>query len=163
MKLIPLTKGFFAKVDDDDYERLSKFRWQVLRQNKYSKSWYARRGDRSTGKLITVFMHKDVFGDYSGRMDHIDGDGLNNQKSNLRMATPVQNGMNRRLQVHTSPFKGVSFQTKNAKYKASIRIDKKDKYLGLYDSPVDAAFAYDYVASLHYSEFEMTNKRMGLL
>lgn len=164
MKLIPLTKGFFAKVDDEDFERLSKFRWQVSRTNVTCTVIYAKRGEWVNGKMITRLMHRDIIGDGNGQeIDHADRDGLNNQKSNLRFVSPFQNCQNRRNRNHSSPYKGVSLKKTRGKYQAAITINKHRKSLGYFRDEKEAALAYDRAALLHFGQFALTNQQLGVL
>jgi hypothetical protein len=99
MRTIPLTQGKVALVDDADYERLSRHRWHV--QGGHSPDnelWYARRGRRlADGSTTKVWMHREIMGLVAGdglEVDHMDGDGLNNQRRNLRVGTKSQNMLN---------------------------------------------------------------------
>ncbi len=162
MKLIPLTKGFFAKVDDEDYERLSRFKWRVVIARKGTANPYAIRFNKGTRR--NIFMHHEVLNfSVKGKLDHKDGDSLNNQKNNLRPATSIENGRNRRLQKHSAPYKGVALFKPTGKFQAYVCINKKPKHLGFFDTAEDAALVYDYHADLHYGEFALTNRKMGLI
>lgn len=163
MKLIPLPKGLYAKVDDDDFERLNKFKWYTLRQGKSSLNLYARRTARINRRNVTILMHREILQGNHSRTDHIDGDGLNNQKDNLRIATPVQNGMNMKLKKHSVPYKGVSQVKSSKRFKSVIKINKQYSFLGTFSTAIDAAIAYDAAAYLHYGDYARTNQKMGLL
>ena len=112
MKEIKLTRNQIALVDDEDFDRLSQFKWHVSKTGfkKENYTWYAVR-TKVTTKHETIFMHREVLG-LTGkpeRIDHADHNGLNNQKSNLRIATLSQNQANRRLLPNNKTgFKGVS-------------------------------------------------------
>lgn len=156
MKFIPLTKGYEAMVDDEDYDQLTKYKWQVLVCRGRP---YARRhgpGDSS------IFMHKAVLG-IPDKIDHIDNNSLNNQKSNLRAATPTQNGQNRKIQVHSTPYKGVSYFKHQKKFVATIKALGKRVHLGYFEDPVNAAKAYDAAAIRFFGEFARTNQQLGAL
>ena len=112
MKQIPLTKGKFAIVDADDYEKLSKHKWHLVKKERHE---YAYRRDYSSdkkkGKMIS--MHREIMGFPSGVVDHINMNGLNNRKSNLRITTKSINGLNCNKKVNSrNNFKGVSRQGK---------------------------------------------------
>lgn len=141
MKGIPLANGAgVALVDDEDYERLSEFTWKA---NRRGKTIYAIR---STDRHHHVKMHRDVLGFGIGDpgVDHINGNGLDNRKKNLRVATPVQNGANSRPRTDSaSPFKGVTFHKGDGQWHARIRVDGDQHFLGAYESERDAAIAYN--------------------
>jgi hypothetical protein len=92
------------------------------------------------------------------QVDHEDGNGLNNQRSNLRIASPTQNqGNARRRKDNTSGYKGVSWYRRTNKWKAHIRVDKKLRHLGYFIDLTDAARAYDAAALEHFGEFAHLN------
>jgi hypothetical protein len=139
MKEIPLTQGKVALVDDDDYLELSRFKWYAT---KHSNSFYAAR-NLSRNKRIGPaheYMHRRIIGFPVG-VDHIDGDGLNNQKSNLRPATQRENLQNLHIQK-TSRFPGVRRDKASNKWRADIRINGKRKFLGNFESEEDAFMCY---------------------
>lgn len=149
MKTISLiTQGKFAIVDDDDFERLSKQRWHF-------SHGYARG---KVGKIKTS-MHREIMHPPAGmEVDHIDHNGLNNQKSNLRICTPSDNQHNAKLRKdNTSGYKGVKKATKTKSWEAQIRIKDKRIYLGTYSTPKEVAIAYDNAAKEYFGEFSATN------
>jgi hypothetical protein len=151
MKLIPLSQGQSAQVDDADFDWLSQWKWTAQRT---AHGFYATRydGDR------LVLMHRLINGTPEGMVtDHRDCNGLNNQRSNLRTATQLQNMMNRRgKRGGTSRFKGVwaDPNPRNLKlWRSAIRINGKLKYLGRFHNEEDAAAAYAAAARQHFGEF----------
>jgi hypothetical protein len=154
MKLIPLTRGLFAKVDDFDYEYLSKYKWCASRSH---AGYYAVR---SVGRYPskTFAMHRVILGISDLRqVDHRDGDGLNNQKENLRPATNAQNHGNRKRPANnTSGYKGVTL-TPSGKWKGMIEVLGRSIYLGIFTKAEDAARAYDISARQHFGEFARLN------
>src|SRR6185369_10082175 len=107
MKRIKLTQGKCALVDDEDFERVSQFKW-VADKDK-NNLWYASRHfPLGNGKRTTQKMHTFILNGLK-KVDHKNSDGLDNQKHNLRPATTSQNGANRRKQARktSSVFKGV--------------------------------------------------------
>ena len=157
MREIQLTQGMVAKVDDEDYERLSRHKWYA---NKSYSVWYARRVEKlPDGKWVTIRMHREIMGAKPGQqLDHIDGNGLNNTRSNLRFATNQENARNRGFRSdNTSGFKGVSWNDQRGKWTAYIRLNGKQKHIGVFDSVVKAACAYDAAALDAYGQFARLN------
>lgn len=155
MKEIKLTKDQIALVDDEDYEDLSKYRWQA-RPWKYG--WYASRRCKDG----CVYMHRQIMNATQKELiDHEDTNGLNNQKWNLRKATRKDNGGNRSTKVQTiTNLKGVGikvFAKGNIMYRAYIHINKKYKHLGYFDRAKDAAKAYDQAAMTYFGNFAKQN------
>jgi len=160
MKTVPLTQGRFALVDDEDFELVSQFKWHALK-NSGGHIWYAVRTLNSNGIRRTVYMHQLVFPHLLPHTDHIDRNGLNNQKSNLRACTSVENGRNRKIQKHSSQYKGVSYFSPSKRWAAYFTPSPgMKKHLGYFHSEEEAARAYDVAAQNHYGEFARTNKQM---
>jgi len=156
MRFIPLTKGLWTTVDDEDYERLMVHKWHA---EKHGHSFYAvRRVFRSNNARI--FMHHEVMDGkppYGYETDHIDSNGINNQKRNLRNVTRSQNQMNLYHSRGNSQYKGVVWEKSHNKWKAQIGLDGTSTNLGRFDSEEDAARAYDAAASEHFGEFARLN------
>ena len=140
MKTIPLTKGYVAMVDDSDYEMLVKFEWCV---NVNRNAIYARRGSpRCKGKQDEVKMHQVIMNTPKGmQVDHIDGNGLNNQRANLRVVTNRQNCMNRH-QITTSRYPGVTWNKRSGVWNAQAQVNGKHKHLGTFRTEESAYEAY---------------------
>lgn len=138
MKKISLTRGKFALVDDEDYEKLVALKWYTYPE-KYT--FYARTiAKRTGGKRTTVKMHRIIMGAPPNMLvDHIDGDGLNNQRSNLRLVTITQSNRNRRGWSCLG-LKGVS-RHRN-RFQARITVDKVSKSIGYFDTQKEAHEAY---------------------
>lgn len=153
MKTIPLTQNRFAIVDDEDYDSVinSGIKWCLS----VNHDCYYALGHKGTQRGIS--MHRlilDISGDE--RVDHIDCNGLNNTRANLRLATPAQNMYNRRMNKNNKTgYKGVRID--QGKYRADIRKDGKMKFLGFFDNLIDAAKAYDQAAIKLFGEFARTN------
>ncbi len=146
MRTIELTQGKVALVDDEDFEALSQHKWHA---HKGRHSFYASRNE-PTGvakpRYRTVTMHATLTNTPKGmHTDHIDGDGLNNCRSNLRVVTIKQNNLNRTRKKAgcSSQFRGVSWFKSCSKWWAQIVINGKAKSLGFHDSEHAAAQAYD--------------------
>jgi AP2 domain/HNH endonuclease len=155
MKTISLTRGKFALVDDEDHERLSKFKWHPC--TRYAQRYVMIRA----GKSIRMLMHRELLGLEAGdprHVDHVDGNGLNNQKSNLRFATRAQNAMNSKTyRSNNSGFRGVSFYKRAGKFQAHIQTNCRHKGLGLFDTAEEAARTYDSAAVRLHGEFARLN------
>jgi hypothetical protein len=162
-RLIPLTRGFFAIVDEADYERFAAVRWRV--QIGRDGERYAYRQERIAGtrRLRLRIMHREIVGALMGQLvDHEDGDGLNNRRKNLRVCTRAQNAQNRRLSPGRR-FKGVHSTGKKARpFKAMIRADHRTHRLGRFATEIEAALAYDDAARRLHGEFARLNFPDGL-
>lgn len=154
MKEIFLTQGKTALIDAEDFDRVNKFKWQA--QVRRSGGWYARR-QISRKPSNSVYLHQFIMPGI-GRLDHRDGDGLNNQKKNLRPATASQNTINSsKLPGCTSKFKGVHWSKKACCWMARIGIHRQRIYLGIFESEEAAARAYDLAAVRLHGEFARLN------
>jgi len=155
---IPLTKGKFAIVDPDDYERLSKYKWHAERA---TRTFYAARSIYvKNGRNKHIAMHREIIKAPDGIfIDHINHNGLDNRKANLRLATRAQNGFNRlkTLKKTWSTYKGVFFHTRHKKWQARIVTHGQAKHLGTFANENDAAKAYDNAARKYHGEFAVLN------
>lgn len=152
---IQLTHDKAALVDDKDFDRVNQFKWNA--DHHYMSLWYART--KVNGKKIS--MHRFILDlgnlDKIG-IDHINGNGLDNRRANLRLATSAENQRNRGKQKNnTAGFKGVTWKKAAKKYCARIAINGKDKHIGYFESKEDAARAYDKAALREFGEFAKTN------
>lgn len=145
-----------AYVDDEDYERVSALKWRLFYGNQ--QKMYAANGD---GTL----MHRVIAGTPTGmQTDHRNGNGLDNRRSNLRIATHSQNLANqpsrlvRKGRPTQSKFKGVThLEGRLRPWRATISVHRKQHFLGYHPNEVDAARAYDAAARLYFGEFAHTN------
>ncbi len=151
MKKIKLTQGKYALVDDEDYSELNKFKWCAAKTSKI----YAFRSKVINGKRRQCSMHRELMQPKDGyQVDHIDGDGLNNQRSNLRVCTPSQNQMNKsKMPSNTSGYKGVFLLKTVNKWIAQISVGDKDIYLGIFADPLKAYEAYCKACIKYHGEF----------
>lgn len=150
---IKLTQGKYAIVDVEDYDKLNVYNWFAT----YSIStFYALRNEN--GKSIK--MHRKIMNFPQGYyIDHINHNGLDNRKANLRIVTPAQNSRNRRKgrRKTSSKYKGVYFMKGIKKWRADIYYNDKSIYLGYFDNETDAARAYDAAAKIYHGEFAALN------
>lgn len=149
-RMVPLTQGQFALVDAADFDWINAHKWYA---KKGPYSWYARRGLNSSVKVI---MHRVIMGvtDPAIKVDHINGNGLDNRRSNLRLATNSQNLCNRGKPSHnTSGYKGVSWYPRYGKWRATYRLNGKAKCAGYFTNIEDAVQAYRGAAAQTYGEF----------
>jgi hypothetical protein len=150
MKEIPLTHGKVAIVDDEDFEKIKNIHWtyRSCPTSAYALGCFE-------GKM--VFMHRMIVDvDANMQIDHISGNGLDNRKENLRLATPQQNTWNRSVSKRNKTgFKGI--WKERTKYSAGICINKLKIRLGRYKKPEDAARAYDKAAKYFFGSFARLN------
>ena len=155
MKEILLSTGGMVFVDDEDFEILNSHRWYC---RKGGNKFYA---GRANGKRGIFLMHRVILNvtDPNVFVDHIDGDGLNNQRSNLRIATKMQNAYNMGSNKNTSSrFKGVCWKKKNKVWTAQISANKITKHIGCYKSEIEAAIAYNEASKKLHGEFALLNQ-----
>jgi len=156
-KEILLTKGKVALVDEIDYERINKLSWYAVKRG---RSWYASRRVCVDGRLCTEHMHRVIAQTPIGmETDHINKDGLDNRRCNLRICTHAENQHNQNPQSRNrySHFKGITWDKLNNKWTAKIKADGRVIYLGRYQSERDAAEAYDKAAKQYHTSFACTN------
>ena len=159
-KKIPLTQGKFAIVDPEDYDRLMAMgKWHTS-CNGYACRTYNYKNQHGLWSGKTIFLHSlvlDVPEKYV--IDHINGVKTDNRKSNLRVCTRAENGRNRGKQENnTSGYKGVSYKVKNKKFSSQIKVYNKQIYIGLFDTPIEAARAYNEAAIKYHGEFAKLNE-----
>lgn len=157
MKQIPLTNGMSAMVDDEDFDRTMQFTWIAKQAPNRRNLWYAYR---ITGRIKRTntqvqWLHHFIQG-IKSQTDHRDANGLNNQKSNLRLCNHSQNAANRRLNSNNSTgFKGVTFY--RGKFIVQLGRRGPGKWIGSFDSSQEAAKAYDNAAAKRFGEFAKLN------
>jgi len=165
MKTINLTQGKVALVDNEDYGYLNRWKWYA---SKESNIYYAARHDKmSKSKRRTIRMHRIILSAPDDmQVDHINRNGLDNQKLNLRLCTRSENTRYQCLNCkNIVGFKGVHIMKNiiQKPYRAQIRLNNKSINLGCYSTPELAAQAYDKAALKYFGEFALTNKMLGLL
>lgn len=159
MKTITLSKGQEAMVDDRDYPILNCLRWNAVSNGRV---WYA------SNSSLKKRMHNVLLPVCSPFLvDHIDGNGLNNQRSNLRMVTVTENNLNHKKSKRgkngkcSSVYKGVSFNKKLNKWAAYITIKFKRVHLGCFNKEIEAAKRYDVFAKNNFGEYAKLNFDKG--
>ena len=158
-KLIPLTQGKFAIVDDEDFAWLSQLKWHAQCEHKGMRwqNWNARNRIKGAMHRLILAAPRAL------EIDHVNGDGLDNRRVNLRLATSVENKRNQRRHTpKTFPFKGVAHHYSNGKrsnrYLARIVVNRRHKFLGSFLTIEEAALAYNAAALKHYGEFARLNQ-----
>lgn len=162
MKVIELTQGKVSLVDDADFVWLSQWKWcATKRKLKYLECWYAVRNKSTKDgcKGGPVYMHREIAATIGiPQVDHRDGDGLNNQRNNLRPATQTQNnGNQRKVLVRSSRFKGVVWNKKRQKWYAQVQLNGAQRYLGCFTVEEEAAKVYDTAAQEVFGQFAKLN------
>ena len=158
-KEIPLTQGFVAIVDDEDYEELMQWKWyaNVGVGSPRATRMAPRDGE---GRQKTILMHRQIMNAPDARVvDHINHDTLDNRRStNLRVCTRAQNQANRiKRAPGTSQFKGVHWDTQRMRWRARLRINGREIRLGRFRDEKEAARAYNRAAKEHFKEFANLN------
>jgi hypothetical protein len=153
---IPLSRGFTAIVDDEDYEYLSRYAWWA------DNLGYALTSVNQDGKKRNIRMHRMLTKAPIGSIvDHADGNPGNNQKSNLRVVTQSENLMNTRTRKNLSGFKGVGWYKHYQKWQARVHCKGRTYHIGYYDDPIEAARAYNVKARELFGEFARLNEIPG--
>lgn len=158
-RTLQLTKGKEAIVDDADFEMLSAYKWFF---QKNGKTGVARASvPAGKNRQTKVVMHRLLLGARRGQwVDHINGNPLDNRRSNLRFCSPRESARNRGPFGGRSPFKGVAWSKANRKWKASICVGDSGErlHLGYFKDAVFAASAYNEAALKHHGDFARTNE-----
>ena len=160
MREIPLTQGYVAMVDDEDYEELAQYKWRILKAMG-GRKLYARRSLARTpeGKRPQILMHTQIMKTPEGlEVDHENGNGLDNRRTNLRVGTHQENIRNRGPNPDTeSGFKGVCRTSDGRYWQVTINDGSGNRYLGYFTDPVEAARVYDAAAIECHGEFAHPN------
>lgn len=152
-----MTKGRYAIVDPDDYEEINLYRW-CIKFNGHN--YYAERTQYNSGKRKKIFMHRQITAAPKGVIvDHININGLDNRKANLRFATATQNNWNSRRGCNkgTSKYKGVGWNKQRGKWRATLCNNSGKIHLGYFDNEKEAARTYDKAILEYRGEFAVLN------
>ena len=152
----------FALVDDDDYEALIEYNWILLSCSGGLR--YATRKNQAGKRPYAFLMHREIMSVPKGlTVDHIDGNGLNNCKNNLRLATHSEQQWNRQKNSNnTTGYRGVYYDKRNKIYRAEMRAGRVKWSLGTYTNPRDAAIAYNVATLLLKDEHATMNDIDGV-
>lgn len=155
MRVIELSKGQVAIVDDEDFIHLAQWKWSMHSQGYASRR--RKNGEVADGKVI--FMHRAIMSAAKGtHVDHINGNKLDNRRCNLRFATKSQNAANsKRMSNNTTGYRGVCFYKARNNFTANITVGQKTKFLGYFATAEEASIAYKAAAEKHFGEFVRLN------
>jgi hypothetical protein len=161
-RLLPLSQNKFAIVDADDYDRLNQYKWCLSKTPHTNYAMRRTKGKRAKGrraKRKTIMMHRVITNTPPHLVvDHINHNGLDNRKQNLRLCTRAENSRNRRpFRLNGSRYKGVSWDKQRKLFLAAIRCKGKYYNLGRFKSEIAAAKAYDKKAKELFGEFAFLN------
>lgn len=153
-KLIKLTRGYSAVIDEADHAEVAQYRWHARVDNHVV--YAARNAKKAGGGYSTLRLHTFLTG--WSRVDHIDGNGLNNCRSNLRAATALENNQNASKRAAAySQYKGVSWCKRERRWFAQIQHRRQHRHLGYHATEVEAALAYDAAARELFGAFARPN------
>lgn len=156
-KEIPLSRGLVALVSDEDYERVSAFKWYAAAPAPDNRAYYAGRVLDRYGKIL--FLHRFIVGAKDGEVvDHINRNPLDNRRENLRICDKSTDLQNRSKKAGaSSKYVGVALHKSTGRYQACISKNGVHYSLGSYASEEEAARAYDDAALKHYGEYARLN------
>ena len=161
MKKIKLSQGKYALVDDNVYEQLKGYNWFA---DKHNSTYYAVRNNWHEGDYSKVYMHRQILSSVKGScVDHLNHEGLDNRKINLRTCSNANNVRYQRPRVGcSSQYKGVCWDKRSGKWCAYISPNRKRISLGYFSDEIEAAKAYDAAAIKYFGEYSYINfgKRM---
>ena len=153
MAIISITQGQTVIVDDEDFAFLNQFKWQYNYKG-YAESTFGKFPNRKKLKMHRIITDAPAH----LQVDHINGNKLDNRRSNLRLCTNSENQRNTKKKItNTSGYKGVTWKKGNNKFAAQIQVDYKNRHIGYFTDPKDAARAYNQKALEYFGEFAVLN------
>jgi hypothetical protein len=156
MALIPLTQNEFAIIDDADTLVVSAFKWRLKKIKNSNLRYVIANTPMKDGKRSLIHLHRLIMGitDSKVKIDHKDGNGLNNTRDNLRLSTNSQNAYNAKdHKNNTSGFRGVTWDKRQERFEAKININGKKSHLGYFDTAERASKAYEREAKIAHGIF----------
>lgn len=145
-----------ALVDDDIYEQVNGRHWRLVKVT--NGAFYVAWKTHKDRKDVNVYLHRLVMGEPKGKMvDHINGNPLDNRRENLRVTTNSQNQMNSKGRPHASQYKNVFWNSQYKKWKAQIKVDSKDFFLGYFENERHAAYAVELSRPVLHGEHARSN------
>jgi hypothetical protein len=155
MKELKLTQGYIALVDDEDYELISQYKWHTFKSR--NGLYGARNSSKKLGTQRKILLHRMLLNAPIGlEVDHINGNGLDNRRENLRFASRAENQYNRVGKQKISAYKGVSLHNKTGLWR--MRIEKAgERYASYFKTEEEAARAYDAKAKELFGKYARLN------
>ena len=161
MTTIPLTKGFKAPVDADDFIRLGRFRWCVSEAK--GRAYAVRAVMLPASGVCRLLLHREVMRAPTGTfVGFRNGNGLDCRRANLLVLTRQEHQWMMKAKGGKSTYKGVSWHSLAKKWQVHIKHDGKKNYIGLFESEIDAAMAYDGAALATFGPIAFLNFPMAL-
>jgi len=157
---IPLTQGKYTVVDVEDYEQLARYKWYALRVERLCYAVRQYRSKQNRSRYESVKMHQVIMGSAEGKViDHINHNGLDNRRANLRFVTMQQNSWNKRKNRgnYSSRYKGVAWSKSRKKWRTRITCNNRVKFIGHFDDEKAAAMAYDAKAKELFGDYASLN------
>lgn len=156
-RLVTLTRGMYAKVDREDYEIVSQYKWYATPGK---ITWYAKTSawDNTVGRSRSISMHRLLLDAQPGQLvDHANHDGLDNRRANIRLATNSQNTANSSKKRKAARYRGLGFNNRLRRWQVYVEKDGYCHYCGSYKNDEEAAKAYDQKAVELFGEFATLN------
>lgn len=153
--LIPLTQGVFAKVDKSDFDQLSVYKWQAAKGRQGELRAVRTVYDKKSGKRKTVQMSRQILQAVGKqKVDHKNGNTLDNSRKNLRACSNQENGYNRgKNKNNSSGFRGVSYEKRCGKWRATLKAGGAFKSLGYFESKKMAILSWKAAAKVYFGEY----------